>query len=102
MHLGVPVMSGCRGLELADPSRVRQLAKAPNARLIRRRRDGKVVEIQLSAAGDDSARPERHTNPRRYSYDHETDENPSGVWTLKHIPTAARPVFRAVLDDCAA
>lgn len=93
-------MCGLRCLELADGARVARLARAPNAELVRRRRDGKLVEIQLHEAGDDSGKRGRAGNPRRYSHDHETEDNPENVWTLRQIPSQARPVFRAVIEDC--
>jgi hypothetical protein len=64
---------------------VNRLAKAPNVLVIRRHSDGLVVEIQVRAAGDDSARKPRRGNPRRYSHDNETAENPARVWTLKRV-----------------
>jgi hypothetical protein len=96
----VPVMSGLRCLELADPSRVRCLAKAPNTKVIRRHRDRLVVEIQIHETADDSDIPARSGNPLRYSHDNETGTNPPRVWTLKRIPRAARPAFTAVLQEC--
>lgn len=96
----VPVMCGLRCLELADGSRLKWLAGAPNAKAICRRRDGKLVEIQLRAEGDDSHRAGRTGNPLSYSYDSETEENPATVWTLKRIRSDAREVFRAVVEEC--
>jgi len=96
----VPVMCGLRCVELADAARVKRLASAPNAKAIRRHRDGKLVEIQLRAEGDDSHRAGRTGNPLSYSYDSETEENPATVWTLKRIPSGARAVFRAVVEEC--
>jgi hypothetical protein len=93
-------MRGERCLELADGARVARLAKAPNAELVWRHRDGKLVEIQLHEAGDDSRKRGRAGNPLRYSHDHETADNPENVWTLREIPSEARRVFTAVLLDC--
>jgi len=81
----VPAMSGLRCLELAGPERIAQLLKAPNTKAVRRRKDGKVVEIQFIEHGDDSRVPARQGNPRRYSHDHETDQNPANNWMLKHL-----------------
>ncbi len=36
----------------------------------------------------------------RYSHDHETAENPEGVWTLIRLPRHIRPVFLDVLRSC--
>jgi hypothetical protein len=98
----VPVMCGLECVELADASRVERLRTARNAKLIRRRRDGQVVEIQLREAGDDYKLPARLGNPGRYAYDNETPDNPRGVWTLKRVPRTVRSVFRAVVEGCAA
>jgi hypothetical protein len=94
-------MSGLRCIELADEARAARLVKASNVYAVRRRRDGKVVEIQVMDAGGDRDGPHRG-NPRRYSYDHESDQNPRGVWTLKHLDRSTRQIFRAAIDDCAA
>jgi hypothetical protein len=98
----VPVMSGPRCIELADAARVKHLAKAPNVELIRRRRDGRVVEIHLLEFGDDSRKRARNSNPQAYSHHAETEDNPSNTWTLKRLPRHTRAVFRAVLDGIAA
>jgi hypothetical protein len=98
----IPVFCGAQCIELADMARVRRLAKASNVELVHRRKDGRLVEIQVHEAGDDSRRDGRTGNPLAYSYDSDTDDNPQNVWALKGIPTAARSVFLAVLDDCAA
>jgi len=97
----VPVMNGCRCLELAGPERVKRLAQHPNVELIRRRKTRQVVEIQVHAQGDDSAKAERRGNPLKYSY-REPLESASPVWTLRHLPDHTRAIFRAVLDDCLA
>ena len=96
----VPVMCGLRCIELADASMAEKLAHAPNARAIRRRRDGVLVEIQMRAAGDDSTRRPCKADPRRYSHNHETAQNPRGVWTLRWISPDVRGVFTTVLDEC--
>lgn len=98
----IPVMCGYRCVELAGPARVQQLAKAPNAQMIRRHSDRKLVEVQLHEAGDDHARPRRKGNPLRYSHNSETRDNVQNVWALKRIPNEARPVFTEVLTSCRA
>ena len=103
----VPVFSGPRCLELADPSRVRVLLRAPNAKPVRRRKDKCIVEIQMSSVSDDTALKPTDANPRRHSHNHAVDKpdwtgNPERVWTLKPIRKRDRAIFRAVLDSCAA
>ena len=102
MTLGnrVPVFCACRILELADPARVRQLAKAPNTELIRKRKTGQIVQVNIFVAGDDSTKPDKHANPRRYSHDHETGDNPRGCWMLKHLPRHTRDVYLQAVTDC--
>lgn len=98
----VPVMSGFRCLERADAARVARLVRARNVVAIRRHKDGEIVELQVSARGDDSEKRARGGNPLAYSYDGEAEDNPPNVWALKRIPNCARRVFTAVVDDCAA
>lgn len=96
----VPVLAGERCIQLADAARVARLTKHPNVVVIRRRKDRQIVELQIHAVGDDSREPARLGNPLKYSHHGETDTNPSNVWTLKRIPSHARHVFTAVLDEC--
>ena len=98
----VPVFCGLLCIELADPSRVKRILQAPNAKAIRRHKDRQVVEIQLTERGNDTQERSRRGNPLRYSSDRETAENPQNVWNLKRIPKKTRPLFLAVLKDCAA
>lgn len=35
-----------------------------------------------------------------YSHCHETDDNPEGVWTLRHIADEDRAVFLTSITDC--
>jgi hypothetical protein len=91
-------------VDIADPARARRLAAAPNARVVRRRKDRAIVEIHLSAEGDDSKwKPEiPRGNPRRYSSDRATPANPHGVWKLKHLPADTAPLYRLSVTDCLA
>jgi hypothetical protein len=94
-------MYGETVLELADGARLRDLAKAPNVRAIRRPQDGKLIVLRLIDFGRDDE-PALHGNSLRWSHNHETSENPVNVWTLRHIPTSARSIFGAAVNDCAA
>ena len=98
-------------VDRADPARVRRLALAPNATVVRRRptgirrqlrQPGEIVRILLASTADDSLENSLRGNPRSYSHNHETLENPEKVWTLKRIPGAAADIFRAVINDLAA
>jgi len=85
---------------MADPARVRQILKAPNVEVIKRRKDRAIVQINLVAFGDDSKRKARRGNPFAYSYDGESEENPQNCWALKHLPDSTADIFRAsVLDN---
>jgi hypothetical protein len=92
-------MCGLRCIELADRPRVARLATAPNVTLVRTRA-GEVVRVNIQDFGDAATAVGMHGNSLSYSYNYETEENPKNVWALKRIPTAARPVFVAVLDEC--
>jgi len=48
-----------------------------------RRRDGRVVQINLHSFGDDHNAPAGHGNPQALIHDHETATNPPRVWELK-------------------
>jgi hypothetical protein len=70
-------------MELVDSHRASALALAPNVVVVRRRRDGRVVQINMLSFGDDhNARPGRG-NPQAMIHDHETETNPPRVWELK-------------------
>jgi hypothetical protein len=62
---------------------VRQLAAAPNARFVRRRRDGRLMRIVLDCHGDDYALSSHRGNPQQEVHDTETDTNPPRVWEHK-------------------
>jgi hypothetical protein len=87
----VPVMSGRgpRCYEWANRERLLCLIQAPNVKVIRRRKDKMIVELQVRECGDDSALPDRKGNPRAYSHDHETDQNPPRCWTLRRLRKAS-------------
>jgi hypothetical protein len=78
-------MSGPRCLELAGPQRLLCLIKAPNVEVIRRRKDHKIVELQVHEFGNDSAIPSTGGNASTESYDHETETNPQNCWTLRGL-----------------
>lgn len=86
---------------------VRLYETAPNARLVRARRSGQVVRINLRTLSDDTSMVVHRGNPRRYSHDHEAPDNPENVWTLRRLanPDSSidlfiRKIYRAsVLDN---
>lgn len=87
-------------IDLVDEQRARQLARAPNARAIRKRKTGQIVEIHLRSFGDDSNEPARPGNPRRRSSSSETASNPQNVWYLKNVRTADEHLYRLSVTDC--
>lgn len=97
----IPVMYGETVLEVAGGARLRRLQHAPNVKAIRRPLDGKVIVLRVIDFGRDEE-PAMHGNSLRWSHNHETDQNPVNVWTLRHIPTSARSIFGAAVNDCAA
>jgi len=82
----IPVMAGSRVIEFADPARVQKLIRASNVKVIRKRKTGTVVEIQLQECGDDSRTHSKWGNPQKLSHNSETADNPPRVWTLKRLP----------------
>jgi hypothetical protein len=90
-----------RVVEIAhDEARIRRLAASPNARVVRERKTGRIVRINLIAMSDDTRMIVHRADPRRYSHDHEGEQNPHGCWTLRRIPTAAESLFRLAVTDC--
>jgi hypothetical protein len=96
-----------RVIELCDQVRAERLAKHPNATAVRRRKDKKIVRIQLEQVSDESAIVVHRGNPRRYSHDHETEANPPRVWTMRRLgandPDAekyVREIYQASILDC--
>jgi hypothetical protein len=91
-------------VDIADESRARRLALAPNATCIRRRKDKRLMEIHLRSFGNDcNWQPERPKgNPRRYSHSHGQEDNPNGVWKLRHLPADTAPLYRLSVTDCLA
>jgi hypothetical protein len=91
--LPVPVFSEYGLVEMADPVRVRQLLKAPNAEAVVRHKDGRLMRFQLHTYGDDYAVRSHHGNPQNNVTNAETDTNPRNVWAYKRHcgAAAARP-----------
>jgi hypothetical protein len=81
----VRVIAGPRLIEFAGPERVRRLAAAPNAKVIRKHKTKEIVAIILEPYGDDTRVHERNGNPQRLSHNAETAENPRRVWTFKKL-----------------
>jgi len=78
-------MSGPRLIEMAGPERVRSLMHAPNAVVSLVRKTRAIAAIELLSYGDDSRRKPAQDNPQKLSVVTETDDNPRGVWMLKHL-----------------
>jgi len=79
----VPVYTQYGVLEMADASRVRQLAQASNAEFVWRHKDGQLMRINLTSYGEDYGRRGRAGNPQKDVYRAESDENPPNVYTFK-------------------
>ena len=78
-------MAGPRYIELAGPERVRRLAQASNVKVVRRRKTGMIVELQLREFGNDARLRAKAGNAQALSHDCETPTNPRGVWELKQL-----------------
>lgn len=89
-----------RVLVLLDPCDLKHYREAPNAKI----QEGAVILRHFS---DDSTMIVHRGNPRRYSHDHETPENPARVWTMRKLAPPSKDgeafvqrIFRAsVLDN---
>jgi hypothetical protein len=85
----IPVMSGPRIIELAGPERVSRLVEGCNVKVIRKRKTGAIVELQILPHGDDSRMPPKWGNPQKLSHRAETDDNPAGSWMFKRLAGVA-------------
>ena len=72
-------------MELVDSSRLADLLTAANAEVVRRRRDGMILQVNLLSFDDEHAPGGRTGNPQSLVHDHETDTNPPRVWELKRV-----------------
>jgi hypothetical protein len=79
----IPVTSGPRLLEMADPQRAEALMRSANVKALRYKRT--IVELQILDYGDSSRVPAKWGNPQKLSTDFESDDNPARVWKLKQI-----------------
>jgi hypothetical protein len=82
-------MCGLRCIDLVSPERAAVIVRAVNARRVTRRKDRKLVEIQLTEHGNDFALPARRGNPAQNVHDRETETNPPRVWAFKTPRKAA-------------
>lgn len=96
-----------RPVGLIKPAEIRWYETAPNAKLVRRRKDNLVVRINLRSLADNRHEHGHRGDPRKYSHDHETRENPPRVWTMRRLGSSdpsgeafVARIFRAsVLDN---
>ena len=85
----IPVSVDGIVVEYADRTRARQIARAPNASATRDRRTRQIVAITLEQHRSDYAKKHRRLDPRKYSHDKETAQNPHGCWTFRKVPAMA-------------
>lgn len=83
----IPVTAGPRLVEMADPSRVEVLLRAPNVKPLRYKRV--IVELQILDYGDAARIPPKWGNPQKRSTNLECDDNPARTWKLKRLPDIA-------------
>ena len=67
------------GVEFVDARRAMHLGAASNAEVVRRR-DGRVMRIQLHSFGDDLDLPGHKFQDKDMIHSHETATNPPRVW----------------------
>lgn len=93
----IPVFSGPRLLEMADPQRVEVLLLAPNVRPIFRHKRT-LVQLLVEDYGDSSRVPAKCGNPQKLSTNLEADDNPQNVWKFKKFPdkrvAVTTPLFK--------
>jgi hypothetical protein len=58
----IPVFVGSRIVDMCDPVSVRRYIGAANAEVVRKRKTGQIVQVNLLAYGDDSQRRSAHDN----------------------------------------
>ena len=75
----------------ASEERAQELVRSGEATPIRRRGVGRILVVREDRRNDAAAMRGRGTgfDHQRYSHDHETEDNPRGVWTFVHL--AAEP-----------
>ncbi len=98
----IPIYRGALCVELADPIRARRLGQASNAETVRRKRDGRIMQINLMDVADESERRPSFCNPRKYTYLDCSERMPQGVHALKHLPDHTASLYRQVRIDCMA
>lgn len=60
----IPVFAGPRIVAMCDRVGVRRYLSAPNAEVVRKRKTGEIVQINLVSHGDDSREPSGRRNAR--------------------------------------
>ena len=56
----IPVFAGPRIIDMCDPISVRRYIGAANAEVVRKRKTGQIVQVNLLSRGDDSAEKPTH------------------------------------------
>lgn len=82
-----------------DGGRAALLWRQDKVRLHVRARKVRAVQVQPATA-DRTEYVDSRFRRTRYSHNHETDDNPEGVWTLIRLPKHTRAVFLDVLRSC--
>jgi hypothetical protein len=99
----IPVFSG-RENRLVDtiaPWEVEHYRLAVNSHVILDEA-GRPIRIVLDSHSDDTEMVVHRGNPRRYSHDHENEQNPPRVWTLRRLVKRDRDIYRSSVLDCIA
>jgi hypothetical protein len=89
-------------VDIVDQARAQRLSLAPNVRIVRRRKDKRIMEVHILSFGDDSKQAGKRGNPLSYSnfVRQETEYEPTGMWALKHLANETAPLFDEVVRSC--
>jgi hypothetical protein len=96
----IPVYFFGARIEWATGARVKELLQAPNATAVIDRKTGQVKRFNLVEFSDDRTMEVHRGNPRRYSFDYETDQNPPRCWTLRYLRRDTAGLYKLSVTDC--
>ncbi len=87
---------------VADPARIRRLGLAANATVVRasKRSGGQIVRILMAEKGNDVKLKFLKANPRKYTFLEKSEVMPTGVHTLRHLPSSTRSLYCTAQTDC--
>jgi hypothetical protein len=87
----IPVFAGPRIVAMCDGVSVQRYLTAANARVVRKRKTGQIVQVNLSSHGDDSLLPSCHDGPCPTYTEH---LGPRLLVTMKRVDTETGQLVR--------